>query len=191
EYGNYTVLQNTDTLYEETYTRRYYDNGVLDKIVECRDVLTAEGEIEKNGVKCFKLRTNSYENNVYDGYSLTYIDEEGNLVQQDSYDSSNNIVFKIKLVSNDGFLLVLIVSAILLIVVIGVVAFIFYYTKKRNRDQVIFREMPRSRPYWEMEYTENEGGRTIPDSVLCNHCGMRISASSNFCTFCGERKNNQ
>ncbi|MHA1449093.1 MAG: hypothetical protein ACTSP4_06695, partial [Candidatus Hodarchaeales archaeon] len=38
EYGNYTVLQNTDTLYEETYTRRYYDNGVLDKIVECRDV---------------------------------------------------------------------------------------------------------------------------------------------------------
>lgn len=143
EYGNYNVLQDTETTYEETYTRRYYENGVFDKSTSCRDLLTLEDSenitVTAGTFNCTTYKLRSYEGGSYEGYSMIWLDDEGFLIKQSQYDDSNNLYVVISLVSKTraslesplipGFNIFLVLFTIILI---GTAAMLSKFQKHRK-----------------------------------------------------------
>ncbi|TFF86733.1 MAG: hypothetical protein EU551_00635 [Promethearchaeota archaeon] len=136
EYGNYQVLQDTNTTYEETYDLRYYEDGSYQESTFCRD-LTIFELIENISVpagtfECLRTKTTFYEDYSYEGYGRSWIDAEGWTIQQKTWDVSNDLWAEIKLISKTpseqipGFNFSIV---FLLIAVMGIVIFI---TKDRR-----------------------------------------------------------
>lgn len=99
EYGNYVVLTNTATVYEETYTQRYYHNGALEETTSCHDITTVETmeniTIDLGTFECVRADIESYENGNYYGHGLAWFLEDGTLIRQKQYDDSDDLIAEI------------------------------------------------------------------------------------------------
>lgn len=121
EYGNFVTITNNVSLYEETYTERYYEDGIFQESVEYHEYTFLEMENESMYIEevtvdagvydCFVLDYYLFEgidtnitdpedyDNYYQGGSLTWVDtEEGHLVQQWQYDENDEIIGEITLI---------------------------------------------------------------------------------------------
>ncbi|TFG05279.1 MAG: hypothetical protein EU536_02555 [Promethearchaeota archaeon] len=104
EYGNYEIQTNTPTVFEETYTIRFYVNGYLKETASCRDYAVYETQemivIEAGSFLCDRIKTNFYKNSVYLGYSRIWVDtNDGTLIKQESYDKNNHLTRSVLLLS--------------------------------------------------------------------------------------------
>ncbi|OLS26774.1 MAG: hypothetical protein ThorAB25_21000 [Candidatus Thorarchaeota archaeon AB_25] len=122
EYGNHSTITNNDTLFEETYTERYYEDGVF---IESKDfheysfliteedgsLFTENVTVEAGEYECFMIDTFVFEGistdfgdsdswDYYQGGSRAWIDlEDGYLIQQWQYDENDDVIVKITLMS--------------------------------------------------------------------------------------------
>ncbi|MHA2371000.1 MAG: hypothetical protein ACXADX_19465, partial [Candidatus Hodarchaeales archaeon] len=142
EYGEFRVIRNTETAYEESYTQRYYEDGTLEEVVSCRDNAALENENEKVSTDagtftCHRIKTTYFEDNDYSGYSITWITEDdAKLIQQESYDENNDLTMTMKLTDDNPFEMMLPFLIIFGIIAIGgVVAFYFWRKKKRTTPE--------------------------------------------------------
>ena len=122
EYGNYTTITNNATLFEETYTERYYENGGFEESTDYHEYTflarflngsdyTKNMTVEAGEFECMFLYTYLFEGFDTDidvdddweyflGSSDIYVDiEEGLLVQQKQYDETWAIVAELYLKS--------------------------------------------------------------------------------------------
>ena len=104
EYGNYVTLQDTPTVFEQTYTIRYYKNGAHRDTMSCRDYVTYEAQetitVDAGSYKCDRFKSDFYEDGPYAGYSKAWINvEDGTLIKQQQYDASSNLIMTIILIS--------------------------------------------------------------------------------------------
>ncbi len=104
EYGNYVTLTDTPTVFEETYSVRYYRNGNLYDTISGRDYSTYETEeyisIDSGTYYCIRIRTNFYEDGGYIGSGVIWIDDnDGILIKEQDYDESDNLIMSKTLLS--------------------------------------------------------------------------------------------
>jgi hypothetical protein len=120
EYGNYYTITDNETLFEETYTGVYYEDGVYVESVDYHEytflIMENESAVlteEVGGYECIVLDTYTFEGfdtdidepsdwDYYQGGQLVWIDtENGYLVQQWQFDEYDDIVARILLLSMD------------------------------------------------------------------------------------------
>jgi hypothetical protein len=121
EYGDYDTVTNNATLLEETYTERYYEDGVFVEsviyhdytylVMDDSEAMTDSVTVDAGVFDCFILDLYSFEGldtdiddlddwDFYQGGSLVWVDlEDGHLVQQWQFDEYNDIVAEISLKS--------------------------------------------------------------------------------------------
>ena len=138
EYGDYFVLQDTPTTYEEMYTMRYYENGYFQESTSCRDLLTVDGTetipVPAGSFACTRLKTMFYENSAYVGYAMDWVDDTGAVIKVLQYDEEGALMVEISLISKTPPMPSWVIP---LIVVGGIFAFIigiavYFKHKKRN-----------------------------------------------------------
>jgi len=175
EYGNYIVLENSESIYEESYTQRYYEDGSFQESVECRDILqleTVESKTTDAGTfECARIRTRYYENDFLGGYSLTWVTEEGTLIHTQSYDEYGSILMDISLISESEPIDPMFIGLILVSIVVvgGLIAF-FIIRRRRSPSSSSFQSMTRP----SINYTKS-----------CPQCGTPSRPLSRFCESCG------
>ena len=179
EYGNYQILSNTETIYEESYSQRYYEDGVLQESVECRDRMEVETE-EKKTTKagtfdCIRIKTTYYENEINAGYSLIWITEEGTLIQNQVYDEHGSISMELSLISESEPKPFPIEVLFLIVIAIGggVILIGFYIYRKRLAPSV-----PSSQSMIKVD-------TTYPKT--CPYCGSPVMSLHIFCENCGKK----
>ncbi|MFX0208377.1 MAG: nitrous oxide reductase family maturation protein NosD [Candidatus Hodarchaeota archaeon] len=99
EYGNYKVIADNASAYEETYTQHYYEDGVFQETLHCRDITTFDEietiRIEAGKFDCIRMRTVNYEGVLEPdecvGYSLFWIDKNGSLIKESAFDVYGNL----------------------------------------------------------------------------------------------------
>jgi hypothetical protein len=122
EYGNYTTIVNNATLFEETYTERYYENGDFVESTDYHEymymssylngsIYTQNVTVDAGEFECLLLLNYLFEGFDTDidvdedweyflGRSVTYVDiEEGHLVEQRQYDEYWDLVAELYLIS--------------------------------------------------------------------------------------------
>ncbi|MFW9994201.1 MAG: zinc-ribbon domain-containing protein [Candidatus Odinarchaeota archaeon] len=96
EYGNYNMTQLTESAHEETYTRRYYENGEFVETTECRDLVVAavpeEIDVPAGNFYCDSVQISKSENGTSKGHLLEWTNSNGILVQQIQVDENGNLV---------------------------------------------------------------------------------------------------
>jgi hypothetical protein len=179
EYGDYQVLTDTESVYEESYGQRYYEDGYPIDTVLCRDVMeleTVESKVTKAGTfECARIRTTYFENEYYYGYSLTWITEEGTFVQLLSYDENGSISMEMSLVSETEPFNPLFIIFIVAIIIIGGGGLVIYFYKRRSSPSIHTYE-PRISPSKSL-------------TKRCRNCGVAINPSPvyQFCENCGTK----
>ena len=121
EYGNYTTITDNATLFEETYTERYYEDGDFIESTDYHEytflatflngsIYTTNVTVDAGEFECLLLYTYLFEGfdtdiddfdwEYYLGSSDIYIDiEEGHLVQQEQFDEEWDLVAELYLIS--------------------------------------------------------------------------------------------
>lgn len=118
EYGYYNTITDNETLFEETYTEIYYEDGMYVESVDYHEYtfLLMDDEVtphtdEVGGYECYVLDTFVFEGlytdignpddwDYYQGGPCVWVDvDNGVLVQQWQYDENNEIVAEINLLS--------------------------------------------------------------------------------------------
>lgn len=177
EYGNYQTLSDTESIYEESYTQRYYEDGSLQESVECRDVMeleTVESKITRAGTfECARIKTAYYENELYVGYSLIWITEDGTLVENQAYDENGSISMKMSLISESEPAPFPFEVLLLVVPVIGAIVIVFYIYRRRTSTTIP--------SYQSMTRLGNSYTKTCPS------CGSLVSPFHKFCERCGEK----
>jgi hypothetical protein len=137
EYGRYSVVQDTETVYEERYEQRFYVSGIFVEEVECIDLTMLENPynvtVPAGTFECETLRTYHYESGEILGYTYSWIDNEGSLIQQDQYDENNTLTGSIVLLVMPGFTLTtedIMIIGYFSLLVLGVVAVVYILKKK-------------------------------------------------------------
>ncbi|NHI88098.1 MAG: hypothetical protein EAX87_01175 [Candidatus Thorarchaeota archaeon] len=118
EYGYYHTITDNETLFEETYTEVYYEDGIYVESVDYHEYTFLLMEDDTNiyteevgGYECYVLDTYVFEGlytdfgnpddwDYYQGGPIVWVDiDNGVLVQQWQYDENNEIVAEINLLS--------------------------------------------------------------------------------------------
>lgn len=99
EYGSYNVVADNTSVYEETYTQCYYEDGVLQETLQCEDITSFDEiqtiSIDAGTFECIRMRTVNYEGilkpNEFVGYSLVWIDKNGSLIKESAFDEQGSL----------------------------------------------------------------------------------------------------
>lgn len=144
EYGNYVVLQNTETVYQESYTQRYYEDQILQETTQCLDTTSFETieniTIERGRFECAVFKVVMRENGAYAGYGKAWIDvEDGVLIRQRQYDSNDALVVEIvvtSLPSEQSWGTVIVLA----VVAVGGLAVVYSLFKRRDASSAPHNE---------------------------------------------------
>lgn len=121
EFGNYVTLTDNDTLYEEAYTERYYEDGVYQTTTEYHEYtfLMLDGSslrtetitVPAGEFECFLLDNYVFEGfatditnpdswDYYQGGYLVWLDlDDGAMIRQWQYDEYDDVVAEMELVT--------------------------------------------------------------------------------------------
>ncbi len=209
EYGNYVTLQDTPSVFEETYTVRFYEDGYFQDSTACRDYMeyetTESVKVEAGSYSCIRFKTSFYEDGAYAGYvRLWYNSEDGRLIKQEQYDDSNNIIWYITLLSETRPIYAWEIALYILggIGIVIVVAAIYHKRKKRDEDSNN-KVKPKNYGYrssyttntWKTydpilnTYTNRKSEIPNPKCPLCAGSGKVImSYGPTPCPFCSRKK---
>ena len=141
EYGTPYINENSATLYDREYYMRYYDDGIFQESIYCRDMTTLGDDenitVPAGTYDCHCLITQSFEDGEYDGESYVWVDEEGILVKQTQYDDRDHLIGSIVLISRPsaGFALSSSTTTLAAFTVIGAIAVvgICYFVKRKPK----------------------------------------------------------
>lgn len=138
EYGNYVTLTDTPTIFEETYTTRFYIDGDLEEVISCRDYSVYETQemvsIEAGDYFCDRIRTDFYENSVFKGYMTLWFDiKDGFLIKEMVYGTSSNLQLSFILISKTKPVYAWEIATWVLGALGAVIGTYAIYTKKKSR----------------------------------------------------------
>jgi hypothetical protein len=168
---------------------RYYEDGSLQESVECRDLVeleAAESKTTEAGTfECARLRTTYYENSIYAGYSLAWVEEDGTLILNQVYDENGAKSVELILKSESAPTNQTLILLILGIIVIGGGGVAFYIYRKRSSTSYssqYHQSMTRS------VYNTTNIARPANDITnICPQCGAPSRPLNRFCENCGTK----
>jgi len=161
----------------EIYTQREYKDGTFQESLECREFTQleiVENKTTKAGTfECSCINTEYSENEIFSGYSLYWISEDGTLVQEQVHDENSDILMEMILLSESAPLDQNFLVLILAFVIIGVVVIIFYLYKRQTSPSIPSQQ---SKTISDYSYTKT-----------CPKCGTSIKPFYRFCENCGSK----
>ncbi len=144
EYSTPSIIENSDTVYDRMYTQRYYEDGYLEEITDCRDITTL-GATENITVpggtfECACFTTDYHEDGIFTGYTDIWVDEDGTLIQQEQYDEDFDLVASIVLLSqpNTGLAdlaLSSITTGAIVVTGVAVVGIVIYFRRRKPKPK--------------------------------------------------------
>ena len=198
EYGNYVVLQNTPTVYEETYTQRYYLNGYYEDSTACRDYMTLDGTefftVVAGTFNCTRFKTMHYEDSSYVGYGMAWFAESGTLIKQVEWDENGYLLMTVTLVSTSPPFPTWATVLIVLGAIGGTILCIALYVRSRRQNEIASPEKKVSpmfkSPYESIHSTTVRSTSpppykfTSPPTIKSTSPPIKSSGAFSDCPFC-------
>lgn len=149
EYSTPSIIENSATVYDRTYTQRYYEDGALEETTFCRDITTMGDDenvtVPAGTFECGCLMTYYYEGGVLMGHSDVWIDADGTLIKQEQYDESDDLTGSLVLLSQPNtalFSAMTIPLAGLMIGVVALVGVVFYRRRRKTTSSQGYYNIP-------------------------------------------------
>lgn len=152
EYSSPHIIENSDTVFDRTYVQRNYEDGVFQESVTCRDT-TYLGDnetvtVEAGMFDCVCLITYFYEDAIFTGYSEVFVDDDGNIIEQNQYDESDDLVGSLELLSLPPEPITIMFSSMtipligLITGVVALIGFALWRSRRKHNPPSPYGEIP-------------------------------------------------
>jgi hypothetical protein len=170
EYGYYQVIEDSETIREKKYTQRYYIDGDLLEVNDCRynrNFLNTEVVTSLSGMEfdCNHYETSVYSNNSLSSYTLMWWNDEYDaLVKLERYKSNNTLIMTMILSNFSDYALYSIIGFIFSLGIIGLPILLLYmFVRNKKKKTILSRS----------------------GYMKCSRCGVSLEYMGKYCFYCG------